>query len=466
MRPIAFAALVAAFAANTTGAAHAQSTAMVQTETALRDHGLAGSVAYPVVESLTTEVGARPAGSPAQKRAMQWALAKMRALGLANVHVEPFTVTAWVRGPEAAEITAPYPQRLAILGLGGSVPTPPGGIEAPIVLFHTYADLLAQPPGALAGKIAVVTQPMARTQTGAGYGALIAMRTAGPSEAAKRGAVAYLLRSLSTAEDRFPHTGATRYDPGAPAIPAAALSPADASLIDRMAARGSPITIRLSLDSHTIPGASAWNVVGEVVGRETPDEVVMVGGHLDSWDPGTGAIDDGAGLAIATAAVKLIADLPQPPRRTVRLVYFGSEEMGGSGAAYAAAHTADAGKIILAGESDEGSGAAWSLRLPAGALAVPAMHDLTDVLTPMKIIIDPTPAIESGADIDDLHGLGVPVASFQVNAWTYFDTHHSADDILERVDPKGLDQNAAAWAAMLYAAAESGVDFRATAAKP
>lgn len=451
-------ALAAVLSLSAAPAAHAQSIA--DTEIALRDKALAGSPAYAIVESLTTEVGPRPAGSPAQRRAMAWGVAKLKALGLANVHTEPFTVTAWTRGAEAAEVTAPYPQKLAILGLGGGVPTPAGGVEAPIALFHSYADLLAAPVGSLAGKIAVVTQPMTRTQTGEGYSALIAMRVAGASEAAKRGAVAYLIRSLSTADDRLPHTGVMIYAPDAPKIPAAALSPADAGLIDRMAARGAPVIIHLSLDSHVTPNVPAWNVVGEVVGRETPDQVVVVGGHLDSWDPGTGATDDGAGLAITTAAVKLIADLPRPPRRTVRVVLFGSEEMGGSGEAYAAAHKAEADKIVLAGESDEGTGAAWSVRLPAGGLADPVMRDLSDVLAGLKVIIDPAPAKESGADIEGLQGLGVPVIAFQVDATHYFDTHHSADDVLDRIDPKGLDQNVAAWAAAIYAVAESGVTFR------
>ncbi|HEX4181177.1 MAG TPA: M28 family peptidase [Caulobacteraceae bacterium] len=428
---------------------------------ALRDKALAGSAAYPVVESLTTEIGPRPAGSPAQKRAMAWGVAKLTALGFQNVHVEPFTVTAWVRGPESAEVVSPFPQRLAILDLGGSVPTPKDGIEAEIVLFHTYADLLAAPTGSLAGKIAVVTQPMTRTQDGAGYGAINAVRTAGPSEAARRGAIAYLHRSLSTSENRMPHTGALHYADDAPRIPAAALSVADAELLDRMATRGQPIRIRLGLDSHTVPDAPAWNVVGEAVGREKPDEVIVVGGHLDSWDPGTGAIDDGAGLSITTAAAKLINDLPRHPRRTVRMVMFGSEEMGGSGEAYARTHKDEVAKIVLAGESDEGGDPAWSVQLPKGALSDPAMQAMAGVLAPLKIYINPAPATISGADVAGLGMLGVPQLIIHTDATRYFDIHHSADDTLDKLDPKGLDQNVAAWAVMIYAAAESDIDFRA-----
>src|SRR5436190_16828579 len=227
---------------------------------AVRDRALTDPTAYDYVASLTTEVGARLAGTEAAARARDWGVAKLKALGFVNVHAEPFTMTAWVRGPESAAVTAPYPQTLAILGLGGSVPTPPGGIEAEAVIFPTYADLLAQPQGSLAGKIAVVTQPMLRAQDGTGYGALGPVRRAGASEAARRGAVAYLLRSLSTGEGRAPHTGSMTYQPDAPRIPAAALSVADAQMLDRMAAQHRPIRIRLELASQSIPNAPAWTV--------------------------------------------------------------------------------------------------------------------------------------------------------------------------------------------------------------
>ena len=446
-------------------AANAQS--LADTAAALRDKALAGSAAYPVVASLTTEVGGRPAGSPAQKRAVEWGLAKLKALGFQNVHAEPFTVTAWVRGAESAEVTGANPQRLAILGLGGSVPTPAGGIEAEIALFHTYADLLAAPPGSLKGKIAVVTEAMVRTQDGAGYGAAGPIRHAGASEAARRGAIAYLCRSLATSENRLPHTGALDYAADAAKIPAAALSVVDAEQLDRMVALGKPVRVRLSLDSHTVPNAPAWNVVGEVVGREKPDQVIVIGGHLDSWDPGTGAIDDGAGVAITVAAAKLINDLPAHPKRTVRVVMFGSEEMDGSGAAYAKAHAAEAGHIVLTGESDEGADPIWSLALPKGAADLPAMKTLANVIAPLKIFIDRAPSRFGGSDVIGLVFQGVPVIDYHQDASRYFDIHHSADDTLDKIDRDKIDQNVAAWAALLYVVAESDVDLRpAPPAKP
>lgn len=431
----------------------------------LRDTALADETAWKVVESLTTEVGPRPAGSPAGERAMRWGVAKLKALGFANVHAEPFTVTGWVRGPESAEVTGPYPQKLVILGLGKTVATPPEGVEAEIALFHSFDELLAQPAGALAGKIAVVTQPMALTMDGSGYGAAVRARAAGPSEAAKRGAVAFLMRSVSTANDRAPHTGMTVYAEGVPRIPAAALSPSDAELLDRMAERGQPIRIRLKLENRFVENAPAWNVSGEITGSSRPDEVIVIGGHLDSWDPGTGAIDDGAGIAITTAAAKLIGDLKAHPARTVRVVMWGSEEISGSGAAYAEAHKDEAAKIVLAGESDLGSDAIWSLALPKGSAEHPAMKAMASVLAPLKIFIQREPAHFGGSDTEEMQGLGVPVIDYNQSALRYFDVHHSANDTMDMVDPVTLKQNVAAWAALIYAAADSDVDFRAGAAK-
>ena len=435
------------------------------TAAALRDKALTDPTAYSVLESLTTEIGPRPAGSPAQKRAMEWGLATFKSLGFQNVHVEPFTVNAWVRGAEAAEVVSPFPQKLAILGLGGSVPTPAGGIEAEIVVFPSFAGLMAAAPGSLAGKIAVVTQVMTRTQDGSGYGAAVGARAIGASEAGRRGAIGFLIRSISTSESRLPHTGALRYADDAPKIPAAALSTVDAELLERMAARGKPVRVRLSLDSHVVPDAPAWNVVGEVVGREKPDEVIVIGGHLDSWDPGTGAIDDGAGVAITTAAGHLIASLPQHPRRTVRVVMWGSEEMSGSGAAYGAAHKAEVPKIVLAAESDLGADPVWMMRLPAGVVKQPGAQALPDLLAPLKVILDSKPSQFGGSDTDELQEIGVPVAEIRQDATHYFDIHHSADDTLDKVDPKSLAQNVATWASFIYIAAESDIDFRA-GAKP
>ena len=431
---------------------------------ALRDKALQDPTAYGVVESLTTEVGPRLAGTPAAARAKDWALAKLTALGFSNVHAEPYAITAWTRGAESAEVTAPYPQTLMIMGLGASPPTPRGGIEAEITLFHSYADLLAAPPGSLTGKIAVLTQAMTRTQDGAGYGAATRFRRRGPVEAARRGAVAYLVRSISTSTSRSPHTGKTDYAADVPKIPAAALGVADAELLDRMVARGRPVRVRLALASTEIPGAPAWNVSGDIVGSEKPDEAIVIGGHLDSWDPGQGAIDDGAGVAITTAAARLIGDLPRHPRRTIRVVMFGSEEMDYSGRAYADAHKAEADKLVALSESDAGPGPIWNLQLPKGAAAAPALKPLASLIAPLKVIVSDQPAQFAGADFGELQVEGgVPVFSYTPDTSLYFDVHHSADDTLDKISRSDLNQSVAAWAALVYLLADSDIDLRALA---
>jgi Zn-dependent M28 family amino/carboxypeptidase len=455
MKTLLFAAAAAALLA----ASPAAAADLGATAAALRDKALSDPTAWNVLESLTTEVGGRQVGSAAMTRAKDWGVAKLQSLGFENVHVEPFVTGAWLRGEESAEVVVPYPHKLAILGLGNSTPTPAGGLEGEVVLYRSYAAFLAAPPEAAKGKIVVVTGRMVRAQDGSGYGAINAQRTRGPAEAAKRGAVAYLLRSLSTDDTRLPHTGTAA--PGG--IPAAALSTVDAELLEHMADRGVPIRIRLNLQSTYNPKAQAWNVVGELKGREKPDEVLVVGGHLDSWDPGTGAIDDGSGVAIATAAAKLAAGAH--PRRTIRVVMWGSEEQGGSGEAYGAAHKAESPNLVVAGESDLGAGHIWSLSVPKNSLSHPAMKAFTAAITPLKVIVTPTAPRFGGSDIEGLMINGVPFVDFNQDASRYFDLHHSADDTLDKVDPAELAQNVAVWTAFLYTVADSDIDFRALAAQ-
>ncbi|WP_436048903.1 M20/M25/M40 family metallo-hydrolase [Phenylobacterium sp. LjRoot225] len=426
---------------------------------AVRDKALSDPTAWRVVESLTSEVGARPVGTPAMARARDWGVATLAALGFENVHVESFTTRAWIRGEESAEVVGPWPQRLQILGLGNSAPTPKGGLTAEIVLFRTYQAMLDQPPGALKGKIAVVTQATPRTQDASSYGLIGVQRTQGPLEAAKRGAVGYLVRSISTADTRLPHTGST----AAPGIPAAALATPDAEQLERLAARGKPVTVRLDMSSSVIAAAPAWNVVGEIRGRERPEEVIVVGGHLDSWDPGTGAIDDGAGIAITTAAAR-IAGQAQRPRRTLRVVMWGSEEQGGSGDEYAKAHADEIARIVVAGESDLGAGRIWRAALPAGSLDHPAMSVFAATVSPLGVLMLREPPKYGGSDIAATIKAGAPFVQFSQDADRYFDLHHSADDTLDKIKPDELAQNVAVWASFLYLTANSDIDFRA--AKP
>ena len=420
-----------------------------------------GSVAWELIESLTTDIGPRPVGSPAMQRARDWALARMQALGFANVHAEPFVKEhAWARGAESASVVAPVTRPLALLGLGGSVPTPEGGIDAEVVVFPTFEALQAAPPGSLAGRIAVVNQPMTRMQDGEGYGPAVRARAYGPSVAAARGAVAYLTRSITTGTARAPHTGALVYEDGVPKIPAAALGVADADLLSRLVARGTAPRVRLSLESSEQASAPAWNVVGEIPGRDPGAGTIVIGGHLDSWDPGEGAIDDGAGVAITMAAARLIGELGVKPLRTIRVVAFGSEETGGSGTAYAAAHAAEAAHLVIAGESDLGAGRILRLLIPKRPAGDPLARSLSVVLAPLKIYVGSEPAKDAGADVEGLAAAGVPVFELTQDASLYFDIHHSADDTLDKINRADLEQNVAAWAALLYLLGDSTVTLR------
>jgi hypothetical protein len=464
LRRLIVAAAFAASAATTTATADGQpADSLVAAALSLGQKALGDPAAFDFVQSLTTEVGQRLAGTEAHRRAVAWAEARLKAAGFENVHSEPFTLRAWIRGAERAEIVAPVPQHLAITTLGGSVATDANGIEAEIALFKSYDELLAAAPGSLTGKIAVVTQRMVRVQDGSGYGAANAIRRLGPSEAAKRGAVAYLLRSLGTDSHRLPHTGALNYADGAPRIPAAALAVPDAEQLERLAALG-PVKIRLVLTPTVEDNAPSWNVVGEVKGSEHPDEIVLIGGHLDSWDLGTGATDDGAGVAITFGAARLIAGLPQRPSRTIRLVLFGAEEMDFSGAAYAAAHRDETARIVLAAEADFGARNVYAVQLPPGAATSDFGHLLERAIAPLGANLDRRAALGGGDDIRDLQKAGVPAISLRQDGLDYFDTHHTADDTLDKIDPKQLNQAVAVWSAFAYLAAASEVDFRTLAA--
>ena len=440
----------------------------IRTAETLRDRALSGSGAYEFLEGLTTEIGPRLAGSDAEHRAAAWAVDRLKAMGFSNVHIESFPVPGWTRGEETAVVTSPFPQRLIVTALGGSVATPPGGIEGEIVVFRTYEALLASPVGSLTGKIAVVTQPMPRTQDGSGYGMNYRTRGQGATEAAKRGAIGYLMRSLATGDRRDPHTGSMMElaDPKTPTVPAAALSVPDAEQLDRMALRGKPIRVKLVLTPSIRPKATADTVIAEIPGRERPDEIVLIGGHLDSWDLGTGAIDDGAGVAITTAAAKLIADLPQHPRRTVRVALFGAEEIFKASDAYLAAHASEQDSHVIAAECDHGGEPIYAISLPDHAAFSPYGRALANLVVGLPTSVMMKAATGGGEDLEALKR--VPKAALAQDGTTYFDLHHSADDTLDKVNAKSLDKAVAAWVAFTYLAADTDVDFRALAgpAKP
>jgi hypothetical protein len=425
----------------------------------LRDAALKDEWGYRFVETLTSTIGQRLAATDAEARAAAWAEKTLKDAGFDEVHREAIAMPAWQRGREEASVVSPAPQRLVVTALGGSVATPASGIDAEIVLFRLYSQLLAAAPGSLNGKIAVVTERMPRVMDGSSYGALNPIRRVGPSEAAKRGAIAYLHRSLGTDNHRLAHTGATNYVDDASRIPAAALSNPDADQLEHLAARGK-VKLHLVLTPTVQENGQSWTVSAELKGSERPDEIVLIGAHLDSWDLGTGAIDDGAGDAIVAGAGKLIAALKPRPKRTIRVVLFGAEEMNYAGPAYAKAHENELAHIVLAAESDFGARKIYTFLAPPGSVKTQFIRDLADTLTPLGIFLSPAPALNSGDDIAPMHAAGVPVIAMRQNGLDYFDIHHTADDTLDKIDPQELNQNIAAWAAMTYLAAQSELDFR------
>lgn len=415
--------------------------------------------AYAIVESLTTEIGPRLAGSPAYDRATSWAQEKFKSLGYDRVYLEPVTFPVWERRHENAEIIGPYPQRLVITALGGSVGTDGKPLEADVVEFSTLDALKAAPEGSLTGKIAYISNRMERFKDGHGYGPAVAARS-GASTASGKGAVALVIRSIGTDSDRMPHTGMQRYADGSTKIPAAALSNPDADLLSNMIRRGKPVTLRLDIDAGpTGAMKTQYNVIGEIRGRKKHKEVVIIGGHLDSWDLGTGAIDDASGVAITMAAGAMIGRLDRAPLRTIRVIAFANEEQGGLGSrAMAVTHAADIDLYQLGAESDFGAGRIYSFRAGVAAEAIPVVEQIAKLLEPLGIAYE-TGKGGPGPDIEPFSKLGMPWAQLAQDGTDYFDYHHTANDTLDKVDAKALDQQAAAYAVMAYVAADSPVDF-------
>lgn len=423
---------------------------------ALRDAALGDDVAWDIVEGLTTEVGQRLAGTEAEGRARAWGVAKLKALGFRNVRIEPYQMPVWVRGAETAEIVAPFPQTLRLTALGNSGATPADGLTAPVVVFKDYAAFVAAPAAAVAGRIVYIGNAMEPTQDGSGYGTYGTARFVGPAAAAQKGAAAIVIRSIGTDHHRLPHAGTTTFPAGVTPIPAAALSVPDAEQIERIAARGKPIVMKLVLTPRQTGTHESGNVIAEVPGTDPKAGIVLIGGHLDSWDLGTGAIDDASGVAITTAAARRLLDGPRP-RRTIRVVWFGAEEVGGlGGAAYAKAHANE--RHAIATESDFGADRVWRYEttLPDSAKAV--SDRLASALAPLGITRG-SGAAHGGTDVEPTIAQGVGVVDLNQSGLRYFDTHHTPDDTLDRIDPEQLRQNVAAWTAMLAVVANAPEDI-------
>ena len=431
--------------------------ASLDTAAQLRERALGDATAYALIESLTTEIGPRLPGSEADARAVEWAKARFAALGYDKVWTEPVTFPKWERRSERAAVVGAHAQPLVITALGGS---PAGDVTAGLVRFDSLTALEAADPATLRGKLVFVDVPMARTRDGSGYGAAGPVRSRGPSIAARKGAAGYLMRSIGTSPHRVANTGITRFDADVTPIPAAALSLPDADQLTRLLRLGA-VDVHLALDVGWNGEYTSQNVIAEVTGRERPEEIVLIAGHLDSWDLGTGAVDDASGVGITMAAGHLIAQLPQRPRRTVRVVAFANEEQGLIGArAYAETHGgADViARHVIGAESDFGAGRIYGFNTSAPAGERATSDAIAEVLRPLGIDYLEDKG-SPGPDISPLAAKGGAWGWLGQDGTDYFDLHHNADDTLDKVDPDAVAQNTAAYAVFSWLAAESEGGF-------
>ncbi len=425
----------------------------------LQAAALASDRAYEIVESLVTEIGPRLAASEAEARARDWAVEMLRESGFTNVHIEPFTIPYWNATREEAFIVAPGIERpMVAVALGGSPSTPVGGLSAQVVRFPDLAALEAAPGNAVAGQIVFIDEHMIATQDGSGYGVAVRKRGRCAPIAQTKGAAGCLIRSVGTDPHRFAHQGGSSRQQDGTSLPAMAISPADADVLARLVGHG-PTRVRLVIEAELRDDAPSGNVIAEIRGRERPEEIVLLAAHLDSWDSGQGAIDDGAGVAIISAAARLVRELPRRPRRTIRILLAGSEENGvHGGAAYARVHATENHVVGL--ESDFGAGRVWRFDTRFAEIAMPYARAFGRALAPLGINSGNNEA-DGGADVGALRAAGVPVVDLSQDGLDYFNYHHTPDDTLYAIDPAALRQNVAAWATFVYMAADSDWTFTA-----
>lgn len=426
----------------------------------LMEAGLKDDVGLQFVEDLTTEIGPRLAGSDAEARARDWAMAELNALGFSNLAVEGFDIPFWSRTYERAEIISAGGQAMTVTALGGSEATPEGGVTGELVRFSNMTALRAADPARVEGKIVFMDEMMTRTQDGSGYGVAVRKRRNCAPVAAEKGALACMIRSVGTDHHRFAHTGMMARDGAVGTGTGVAISPPDADQLARLLKRGA-VTVKLEIGIEARPAALSGNVIAEVPGRGAlADEIILLGCHLDSWDLGTGAIDDGAGCGIVVGAAKLIADMPGRTKRTIRVVLYGSEEVGLlGGSAYAEQHADELDKHVFASESDFGAGKIWRFQTGFGDRALSYAAAMHRALAPLGIGPHNNSA-RGGPDIGVLHRAGVPVVTPGQDGTDYFDLHHTPDDTFDKIEPDAFRQNVAAYAVFAWIASETGWDFR------
>lgn len=410
--------------------------------------GDAGSTfAWDRLAFMTDTFGPRLSGSANLEATLRWAEAEMKRDGLENVHLEPVMVPQWIRGDESLEILEPFPDKIPILGLGGSVSTRSEGVVGELMIVTSFDELTARKDEA---KGRIVLFNVVYTN----YGETVRYRGGGASAAARVGALAALVRSVGPAGMRTPHTGGMRYQDGTPRVPTAAIPTEDADRFDRMARRGQKVVLRLKMDAHFLDDAPSANLVGELQGAEKPEEVVLLGGHIDSWDPGTGAMDDGGGCVVTWEALRLLKNLGLKPKRTIRVVLFTNEENGGAGGrGYRDAHQAELEKHVLALESDSGVFRPRGFGFTGSDEARKTLSEIASLLKPLGA--DAIGPQGGGADIGPSVEAGkIPSASLEVEGSRYFLLHHTPADTVDKLDPRDLADNAAAIALLAYVVAD------------
>lgn len=419
--------------------------------------------AMQITEDLSTEMAFRLAGSPGEARARDWAVARLQREGFPDVRVQPFTITYWGRVREQVRVTGPFAQPLVARVIGGSPSTRTGGIEAEVVRFANLDALRAATPEQLRGRIAFVADVMQPAQDGSGYGPAVVKRRECAPLAAERGAVACVIRPAGTSLNHA-HVGqGRRAEQGS--IPALVLSNAAASQLDRLLARG-PVRLHLDVETETRPDAPSGNVIAEIRGTERPDEIVVMACHLDTWDVAPGASDDAVGCGIVTSAVLNAVAVAGAPKRTIRVIWFGAEEVGVIGGRVYAESVAPAIHThVWAGESDSGNGRVWRIDTRFGAGAAAAADAIARDLAPLGVLRGGNEG-NAGPDVVPLQARGVPIVDPVQDMQDYFSIHHTPDDVLEQIDPQDVRQNVAVWSILVWHAAWTVTDFRSTAPAP
>jgi carboxypeptidase Q len=430
---------------------------LLQQLSAIKAAALNDDYAYRQLAHLTENIGPRSTGSPQASAAAEYVATELRKLGL-EVRLEPVSVPHWVRGAETAALVE-YPgmvpgttQKIVLTALGGSSSTPPDGLSADVLTVDSFDELQALGRDKVAGKIVLFNELFDKQKAAAGiafaaYGEAVRYRASGPKAAADLGAVAALVRSVGSADYRLPHTGMST----AAGIPAAAVTAEDADLIVHLAAQGK-IRMHLTLTPQTLPNETSYNVIADLKGSDHPEQIVVVSGHLDSWDLGTGAIDDGAGVVMAMQTAEVLQRLHLRPARTLRVIAWMDEETGGSGSrAYTAEFASDFSRHVAAIESDAGAAHPLGFEVKAIPAAVDALHPVQTVLQSIGATVLESTTYPPGADIEAMSEAGVPAFGILQDGRKYFDYHHSAADTLDKVVPSELRENAAAMAVLAYA---------------